>query len=140
MSLTATRPPHVRGPNAAEGGQRDALIQISQLWLGIGVKAPVIQLDAIDPDRLYAELKAGNECRIEDWVVRSTPPRSVFTLDARELVTSSLWVSSPRGFTTYSPVTLAAVESACDFMATRDKRAALAYADDNSDDGIDNLD
>lgn len=99
------------------------MLSISEFWLGIGAKPPIQTLKSFETEPLYQALKAGKECHIAEWTIRTTPPRTVFTLEGKEVVVSSLWVSSPLGFTTFTPVNRAGVESACRFMNNRDVRA-----------------
>jgi hypothetical protein len=96
------------------------LQEVSRFWLGIGTKPPVQHLKQLMPAAVLEALEAGKSCQFQEWTLRCTPPKSVFSLTGEEQVVSSIWVASIHGFTSFTPVNQASVESACRYITQRE--------------------
>jgi len=109
-----------------------SILATSQFWLGLGVTPPVKKIANLLSEPIYQALQSGHECHVGGWVLRCTPPRIMFNQDGKEMMMTSLVVSSSHAFTTYTPVSKEAVDAACRFIESRDRRELARAGDDDT--------
>lgn len=108
------------------------VLEVTNFWFGLGAQAQAHhQTCGLDPIEIEGALHDGKIVHVKDWTIRQTPPRNVLAGDGEEYSITTVWVSSPLGFSTFVWNNLGCIEGVCRYIRKKEVVAAeLAMIDD----------
>lgn len=109
------------------------VLEVTNFWFGLGAQAQAHhQASGLDPIAIEGALQDGKIVHWGEWTIRPTPPRYVLAGDGEEYWISTVWVSSPLGFSTFVWNNLGCIEGVCRYIRKKEVVAAeMAMIDDD---------